>query len=385
MGICHFHFRRHQSGHPDRNEGRIASSAGRYALFMVSLAGAREAALKHILLFLSCFLLPACNVFTDAGPVSIPHQTLTTIAIPWTDTPEPAVISEETTPVVFSHIYEVSDSRNRINKSVGSFAEIILESAPVIYSISRRSDGSIEGTSMLPWESHNVLEMQMCFSFDALCRLTDTWIPFELSSNSGFFGAASVQRFEIQVDWVGPRTLLVVVQFRDGDGNPVQSVSDSYKDPGSISQTSIEIIGVWDEATPIEAQPSAVQTAVAMTKAAFPLTGSVQIGGGSCCAGGFTGETIEVQVDFSVVGPFGAVEEMRVRTGGICFPGSGMADADWEPFVSSKRYPAYVALNWVGFYVSVQYRDNHGNLSPVYCDDISVEGFPPMPATTSTP
>ena len=30
----------------------------------------------------------------------------------------------------------------------------------------------------------------------------------------------------------------------------------------------------------------------------------------------------------------------------------------------------------VGWYIAVQYRDASGNLSPVYCDDISVEGSP---------
>ena len=38
-----------------------------------------------------------------------------------------------------------------------------------------------------------------------------------------------------------------------------------------------------------------------------------------------------------------------------------------------------LALNWVGFYQRVQYRDALGNLSSVYCDDISLEGNPPPP------
>ncbi len=35
--------------------------------------------------------------------------------------------------------------------------------------------------------------------------------------------------------------------------------------------------------------------------------------------------------------------------------------------------------NNVLYFVSVQYRDANGNVSPVYCDDISVEGMPPPP------
>jgi hypothetical protein len=38
-----------------------------------------------------------------------------------------------------------------------------------------------------------------------------------------------------------------------------------------------------------------------------------------------------------------------------------------------------VPINWTGFYVSVQYRDAEGNLSPVVCDDISIEGHSPTP------
>jgi len=334
---------------------------------------------------LACFLLVACNVFAAATPDSDPHQTLTAIPVPWTDTPGLSVTSEETAPVVFANIHETSDSRNRVNKTVGSSAEIILESAPVIYRISRRDDGSVAGTSKLPWESHNVSDMQICFSLDAPCQLTDPWIPFELSSEGSLFGRVSIQKFEIPVDWVGPRMVWVVSQFRDVNGNSVLSVGDSYKDPEVISQSSIEIVGIWDETTPIEGQPAAVQTAIAATRTAFPLTGSVQIAGGGCCVGGTAGGTLEVQVDFSAASPFGTVAEMRVRATGTCFPESEMVDAAWEPFTSSKQYPVYVALNWVGFYVSVQYRDDHGNLSPVYCDDISVEGFPPALTTTSTP
>jgi hypothetical protein len=49
---------------------------------------------------------------------------------------------------------------------------------------------------------------------------------------------------------------------------------------------------------------------------------------------------------------------------------------EWEDFAESKTYPVPVAINWTGFYLCVQYQDEHGNLSPVYQDDISVEGMP---------
>jgi hypothetical protein len=54
-----------------------------------------------------------------------------------------------------------------------------------------------------------------------------------------------------------------------------------------------------------------------------------------------------------------------------------MEQAAWEPFVTQRSFPFTLAINWVGFYISAQYRDQHGNLSPAFCDDISLEGMPP--------
>jgi len=114
------------------------------------------------------------------------------------------------------------------------------------------------------------------------------------------------------------------------------------------------------------------------TKAAFLLTGSVEIEEGRCCIGGLAGDTIQARVEFSAMSPVGKVNRMRVRAAGQCFTETEMEVASWEPFVPSKTYSVAVALNWIGFYVSVQFQDEYGNVSPVYCDDISVEGSPPL-------
>ncbi|MGE5250418.1 MAG: hypothetical protein ACM3QS_09420 [Bacteroidota bacterium] len=68
---------------------------------------------------------------------------------------------------------------------------------------------------------------------------------------------------------------------------------------------------------------------------------------------------------------------MRVVQASRCAAQADMQAVPWEPFAASKAYSVGVAINWVGFYVSVQFQDERGNLSPVYCDDISVEGMPP--------
>jgi hypothetical protein len=108
------------------------------------------------------------------------------------------------------------------------------------------------------------------------------------------------------------------------------------------------------------------------------FTGEVQIAGGSCCIGGYAGETIQAQVSFSAASPFGRVSKMLVAS--WCRADMDPEGVDWEAFADSKTYPIHVPLNWSGFYLCVQYQDEQGNLSPVYRDDISVEGMlrPPL-------
>jgi hypothetical protein len=105
----------------------------------------------------------------------------------------------------------------------------------------------------------------------------------------------------------------------------------------------------------------------------------VLIESGREATGGIAGETIQVEVGFSAASPYGKVERMRVRPApGCSATQADMESAAWEPFAPSRSFPVRLAINWVGFYVSAQFQDEHGNLSPVYCDDISVEGMPPL-------
>jgi hypothetical protein len=152
----------------------------------------------------------------------------------------------------------------------------------------------------------------------------------------------------------------------------------------------VRFILVVSTTTPTNAPPkttaipasatSTETTQLELTTTAFPVTGSVDIGPGRSRAGGFEGETIQVRVDFSATSPFGRVSRMRVTWG--CR--ADTEHADWEPFVDSKTYPVTVVLNWTGFYICVQFQDEYGNLSPVYHDDISVEGFPRKPLVNPT-
>ena len=105
-----------------------------------------------------------------------------------------------------------------------------------------------------------------------------------------------------------------------------------------------------------------------------PVEGSVTIEDGRCCAGGVAGETIDVSVSFGAYSPLAEVTQMRILSGGLQFDEEAMGKGEWEPFVTSKRLPVQVALNWTSFNVSVQFRDAAGNLSHVSHDDIALEG-----------
>ena len=112
------------------------------------------------------------------------------------------------------------------------------------------------------------------------------------------------------------------------------------------------------------------------------VTGSVLLEDGRCCVGGIEGSTVNIKVTFEAQSLSGEVTEMRVANGGGCRTEAELNAFPWEPFAAGKTYQfGGIPINWIGYYVSVQYRDAQGNLSPVYCDDVSVEGMPRPPAS----
>jgi hypothetical protein len=125
--------------------------------------------------------------------------------------------------------------------------------------------------------------------------------------------------------------------------------------------------------------PACFPEPTAVPFASRPVTGSVVLQGGACCVGGAAGSPVSIRAAFTATSPLAKVTEMRTATryGGGCLKEGEMASIPWEPFAASKRFTVTAAINWIGFYASVQYRDAQGNLSPVVCDDVSVEGMPP--------
>ncbi len=116
-----------------------------------------------------------------------------------------------------------------------------------------------------------------------------------------------------------------------------------------------------------------------------PVLGVVLIEDGGCCVGGVAGQTIPIRVTFQAFHPLAPVTEMRVRVGGRWFGEEELMQTAWEPFQANKTYDFTPPINWSGFYVSVQFRDALGWVSPVYTDDISVEGMPAPPSPSPTP
>ena len=68
---------------------------------------------------------------------------------------------------------------------------------------------------------------------------------------------------------------------------------------------------------------------------------------------------------------------MRVGSGTCKF--AQLDTRPWEAFQASKLYTTTLAISWTRWDILVQYRDTQGNLSPVVCDDILLEGMPPTP------
>ncbi len=74
---------------------------------------------------------------------------------------------------------------------------------------------------------------------------------------------------------------------------------------------------------------------------------------------------MEIEAAFQATSPLGEVTQMRVRFGSRPFDEEQLSAAEWERFMPQKAFPIEVAINWVGYYVSVQYMDENGNVSAV--------------------
>lgn len=145
--------------------------------------------------------------------------------------------------------------------------------------------------------------------------------------------------------------------------------------------TSTAIPGVTP--TVATAPPSALSPN-SSTRAPAEVLGSVLLEQGRSASGGTAGTTIQVEVDLTATSTAGKVTDMRVARVGGCNNSGQVEKAEWQPFAPKAYLPASLGLNWVGFYVAAQFRDDQGNVSLIYCDDISLEGSPPVASVNPT-
>lgn len=197
---------------------------------------------------------------------------------------------------------------------------------------------------------------------------------------------------ELATEVASQGTVIAYLATRVGTlATPPSDLTTSVAQNGTVVAYLATRVGAIDsvlDVTPTRFPPTPTpytNTPTPVVVPSAPVTGSVEIEGGRCCAGGIAGETIPMEVSFSASSAVAEVTEMRVRAGGIAFDEVAMALAEWEPYVETKTYSVTVALNWVGWHVSAQYRDAAGNVSPVVHDDISIEGAPKPPTPTPTP
>jgi hypothetical protein len=318
--------------------------------------------ISYLIPFLLLLLAAACSPAALTNTIA-PLPPTDTPALTPTDTPAPAQKA-----IRVSLVDLASTGYNAVI-DFGNNSQLQLTLDPVFLSVSFNPDGSVSSTSTRAWTSAAPKDMKICFSLDQPCPLAALdWRPFQAETIMDY-----------PVDWLGARKVFAAVQVRGADGQVIPVFLDSETATKLQVVASYALTGQINLKTPVEKQPSPVLTALAATRVAFPVTGSVLIEGGACCKGGVAGTTVTLKVAFSASSSAGQVTEMRVRTGSGCSKDATTLDTPWEPFEPARTFSAQLALNWVGWYASVQYRDDQGNLSPVYCDDISLEGSPPTP------
>lgn len=315
-----------------------------------------------VLIFITA-VISACSSFFVEPVLTLP--------VPLTDTPR---VETRITPTQLTrtsiYLVQVSATIGQTMTSApeidaGTSFEFHLTFAPSEIQIFSDASGKTAYTSTQAWKDHPIREMQFCLSLSKACEIPGKWDPFQPSFTQTF-----------TVDWVGPRNYYIVATFRNGNGTVIPSVHSGYGYNAAKDITRYQniITSVINTATPIAQQPPFVRTAFAATQKAFPVTGSVQIEGGRGAAGGTAGSQITLKVQLSAASPAGKVTQMRVQPTTNCRQTA--LTAAWEPFAPEKSFTTTLALNWVGFYVSAQFKDEKGNLSPIYCDDISLEGNP---------
>lgn len=311
------------------------------------------------ILLSACTAQPTPEKVQTAAVSSTPRQTPSQTAMP-----VPTQLPSTSVGLVRIAVTIGRSTSSAPELDAGTAVELRLDFEPSVVQIFYNA-GKEMGTTTTPWKDHPVREMQACLTLNKPCELTGRWEPLK-----------EYISLPVNLDWIGQRTYYFTATFRDANGTVVNSVHSGYTYDKAKGITKYEniITSRVNTLTPIAQQPPFVRTAVAATQKAFPVTGSVTIAGGNAIVGGVAGSKVNLKVQYYAASPLGKVTQMRTQTVTSCK--SPQLTAAWEPFTPEKTYSATLALNFVGFYVAGQFKDEKGNLSPVYCDDITLEGSP---------
>ncbi len=253
-----------------------------------------------------------------------------------------------------------------VRRSFGE--ELILTAAfdPVRHVQHLSTDNELLRSDFAPDDLPPVSEMRYCLALDDPCRPGGEWTPFRLSLEA-----------PVAVDWYGPRTLWIGLEFRAPGGTVPGFVNPDRL--GTPMLASVEVQGRLDE-DPLGRLSAAEEQARAAASNAYPVSGWVELAEGASALSGLVGDQLSVRVELRAESPGGTVERMRIAP--QCVPEVELEEvAVWRPFAATLSYPAKIeGLEWTVFSVGVQFEDAAGNRSMVACDSVVIEGLPGAPA-----
>jgi hypothetical protein len=133
---------------------------------------------------------------------------------------------------------------------------------------------------------------------------------------------------------------------------------------------------VYCDTIQIRVEP--IPTAV-LSPTPVPLAGSVRIDERiSIHMEGSDSKAVEIRAEFAATSPHGPISEMRLSVGhypiGMQLAEDELESAPWEPYVEVRPIPATaVRMQTFNWGVCVQFRDVHGNRTPVTCGGTLLE------------
>jgi hypothetical protein len=121
-----------------------------------------------------------------------------------------------------------------------------------------------------------------------------------------------------------------------------------------------------------------------MTVEALPtspvVTGAIRMDDGDDLVTGPAGQPYQLTVHYSGQSSAGQVNQMRVQQVKACDLNTSV-DSPWEAFSPEKVYTIpNLPVGTTDFTLNVQFRDDKGNESLLYCGTIGLEGTQSTPA-----